>query len=72
MQEILKVPIKLYTDKKGFEFYKEKNLLHLFDEIDVDTLETYQSLHDFDVSKFWTSGKVISICNEEPPFSYFR
>ena len=69
-KKFLKVPTKLYTDKKGFEFYREKNLLHLFDEIDVDTLETYQSLHDFDVSKFWTSGKVISICNEEPPFLF--
>jgi hypothetical protein len=61
------LPVKLYTDSIGYEDFKKKGILDLVDEVDVDLLNSL----DFVIGdQFWTSGKIISICNEEPPFIF--
>ena len=65
----LKVPVKLYTDDVGYEFYKKHNMLSIFDEIDVDTLNTYNT-STYNSGKWWTSGKSVAIGTEEPPFLF--
>ena len=44
--------------------------MDLFDEVDVDTLETLNKKYEINPSQFWTSGKIISICKETPPFLF--
>jgi hypothetical protein len=61
------LPIKLYTDTKGYDEFKRNGILDLVDEVDVDLLN---SLDFVNGDQFWTSGKIISICNEEPPFIF--
>ena len=63
-------PIKLITDKVGRQYYEKIGLLDLFDEVDVDTLETLNEEYDINPAQFWTSGKIISICKETPPFLF--
>lgn len=63
-------PIKLITDKIGKQYYEKIGLLDLFDEVDVDTLETLNEEYDINPAQFWTSGKIISICKETPPFLF--
>jgi len=63
-------PIKLITDKIGKQYYEKIGLLDLFDEVDVDTLETLNEEYDINPAQFWTSGKIISICKENPPFLF--
>lgn len=60
-------PTKLYTDKAGYDHYKRNNLLDLFDEIDIDTLEKYDYV---DGGQFWTSGKSYCIGIEKVPFVF--
>jgi hypothetical protein len=61
------LPIKLYTDTKGYEEFKKNGILDLIDEVDTNLLN---SLDFVNGDRFWTSGKIISICNEEPPFIF--
>lgn len=62
---------KLYTDKIGFEFYKKKGMLTLWDEIDVDTLENFNKDYpDVNAGKFWTTGKSIIIGKEPIPYLF--
>lgn len=68
-RKFLKVPIKLYTDDVGYSFYEKHNMLELFDEIDVDTLNKHNE-HTLDAGKWWTSGKSIAIGKEESPFLF--
>lgn len=68
-RKFLKVPIKLYTDDVGYSFYEKHNMIELFDEIDVDTLNKHNE-HTLDVGKWWTSGKSIAIGKEESPFLF--
>ena len=63
-------PVKLYTDDCGYDYYKKINLLNLFDEVDVDLLNGVSENENINASQFWTSGKIISICNEKPPFIF--
>lgn len=65
-----KFPIKLITDKIGLEYYSKIGLIDLFDEVDTNLLETINLNYDINPSQFWTSGKIISICNEKPPFLF--
>ena len=58
---------KLFTDVRGFDYYRKNNLLKLWDEIDVGTLENYDWV---DGGQFWTSGKSFVIGKEEPPFVF--
>lgn len=60
-------PTKLYTDVKGYEYYKSLNMLSLWDEIDISTLENY---NDVDAAQFWTSGKSYCIGKEKAPFCF--
>ena len=60
-------PTKLYTDKDGFKYYVKNNMVDLWDEIDVDTLENYR---DVDAAQFWTSGKSYCIGVEKGPFCF--
>jgi hypothetical protein len=63
-------PIKLITDNVGKEYYEKIGLLELFDEVDTNTLENLNKEYDINPAQFWTSGKIISICKEEPPFLF--
>lgn len=63
-------PIKLITDKVGKQYYEKIGLIDLFDEVDVDTLENLNEEYDINPAQFWTSGKIISICKENPPFLF--
>lgn len=63
-------PIKMYTDTAGYEYYRKENMLQYFDEVDVDFLNSVNADHNIDPAKFWTSGKILSICNEKPPFLF--
>jgi hypothetical protein len=60
-------PTKLFTDITGFDYYRKNNLLKLWDEIDVHTLENYDYV---DAGQFWTSGKSYAICQQEGPFVF--
>lgn len=62
--------IKMYTDTAGYEYYRKENMLQYFDEVDVDFLNSVNADSSIDPAKFWTSGKILSICNEEPPFLF--
>jgi hypothetical protein len=68
-RKFLKVPIKLYTDDVGYSFYEKHNMIALFDEIDVDTLNKYNE-DTLDAGKWWTSGKSVAIGKEESPFLF--
>jgi hypothetical protein len=63
-------PIKLFTDDCGYEYYKKINILSLFDEVDVQILNGVNNNPNINPAQFWTSGKIISICNQEPPFIF--
>jgi len=63
-------PIKMYTDTAGYEYYRKENMLQYFDEVDVDFLNSVNADSSIDPAKFWTSGKILSICNEKPPFLF--
>jgi hypothetical protein len=63
-------PIKLVTDEIGKKYYEKVGLLELFDEVDTNTLETLNDEYDVNPAQFWTSGKIVSICKEEPPFLF--
>jgi hypothetical protein len=65
-----KCPVKLFTDDCGYEYYKKINLLSLFDEIDIDVLNRLNNNPKINPAQFWTSGKIISICKETPPFIF--
>lgn len=58
---------KLYTDKLGLSYYIKNNMLDLWDEIDVKTLENY---NEVDAGQFWTSGKSYCIGIEKGPFCF--
>jgi hypothetical protein len=61
----------LYTDTIGYEFYNKMNMLNLWDEIDVDTLDQF-NLDNSNVvaGKFWTTGKSIVIGKQSEPFVF--
>ena len=62
---------KLYTDNVGYEFYKKKGLLKLWDEIDVETLETFNKEYSHvNPGRFWTTGKSIVIGKEPVPYLF--
>jgi hypothetical protein len=62
---------KLYTDNVGYEFYKSKGMLNLWDEIDVDTLETFNRKHpNVNPGRFWTTGKSIVMGKEPVPYLF--
>jgi hypothetical protein len=62
---------KLYTDNVGYEFYKSKGMLNLWDEIDVDTLETFNREHpNVNPGRFWTTGKSIVMGKEPVPYLF--
>ena len=63
------VPIKLYTDTVGRDYYQKIGILDLFDEVDVDVLNKLDSTL-VNPAQFWTSGKIFSICHEKPPFLF--
>lgn len=60
-------PTKLYTDKTGLSHYIKNNMLDLWDEIDVKTLENYDKV---DAGQFWTSGKSYCVGVEKGPFCF--
>lgn len=63
-------PVKLYTDDCGLEYYTRIGLIDLFDEVDTDLLNGLNNDDSINPAQFWTSGKIISICNEKPPFIF--
>lgn len=65
-KRFLGLPIKMYTDIQGYEFYKNNDMLKYFDIIDTVFLEELND-SEVDSSIFWTSGKIKAICNEPSP-----
>lgn len=63
-------PVKLFTDDCGYKYYKKIGILPLFDEIDLDVLNRVNNNPNINPAQFWTSGKIISICKETPPFIF--
>ena len=62
---------KLYTDNVGYEFYRKKGMLDLWDEIDVDTLENFNKEYpELNPGRFWTTGKSIVIGREPTPYLF--
>lgn len=62
---------KLYTDQVGYDFYKRKGLLDLWDEIDIETLEEFNRENpEVNPGRFWTTGKSIVIGKEPVPFLF--
>jgi len=62
---------KLYTDQIGYDFYKRKGLLDLWDEIDTETLEEFNRENSgVNPGRFWTTGKSIVIGKEPIPFLF--
>jgi hypothetical protein len=62
---------KLYTDNIGYEFYKEKGMLPLWDEIDTETLETFNKEYPkVNPGRFWTTGKSIVMGKEPVPYLF--
>jgi hypothetical protein len=62
---------KLYTDTIGYEFYSKMGMLELWDEIDIDTLNQFDSDNSEVVAgKFWTTGKSIVIGKQSEPFVF--
>lgn len=62
---------KLYTDTIGYEFYSKMGMLELWDEIDVDTLNTFDNENqNVMAGKFWTTGKSIVIGKQTEPFIF--
>jgi len=51
--------IKLYTDKIGYAFIKEYDLVNLWDGIDTETLENND--YPIDSEVFWAAGKLIAL-----------
>ena len=62
-------PIKLYTDSIGLEFYRQFNIHHLYDEIDINFLNGY-SKSNVDPAYFWTSGKIKCLAHQTQPFVF--
>jgi hypothetical protein len=62
-------PIKLYTDSVGLEFYRQFNIHHLYDEIDINFLNGY-SKSKVDPAYFWTSGKIKCLAHQTSPFVF--
>lgn len=56
--------ITMVTDSTGFEFYKERNLLGLWDEIttELDKIPEY-----VDSQKFWAAGKLFALKDINTP-----
>jgi hypothetical protein len=62
---------KLYTDNVGYEFYKKKGMLELWDEVDTDVLETFNKEYSYiEPGRFWTTGKSIVIGKEPTPYLF--
>lgn len=62
---------KLYTDNVGYEFYKSKGMLNLWDEIDVETLENFNKEYsNINPGRFWTTGKSIVMGKEPIPYLF--
>ena len=62
---------KLYTDTIGYEFYEKMGMLDLWDEIDVDTLNTFNDENqNVMAGKFWTTGKSIVVGKQTEPFLF--
>ena len=59
--------IKLYTDYVGRDYYEKIGILDIYDEVDVETLESYKGI---DPAHFWTSGKIHCLLQEKEPFVF--
>lgn len=64
-------PTKLYTDNIGYNFYKKMGMLKLWDEIDTETLETFNREYpNVNPGRFWTTGKSIVMGKEPVPYLF--
>jgi len=62
---------KLYTDLVGYNFYKKKNMLDLWDEVDTNTLENFNKNYpNVKPGRFWTTGKSIVMGQEPTPYLF--
>jgi hypothetical protein len=62
---------KLYTDSIGYNFYEKMGMLNLWDEIDIETLNTFNNENkEISAGRFWTTGKSIVIGKQTEPFIF--
>ena len=62
---------KLYTDLVGYNFYKDNDMLKLWDEIDYELLEKFNSDYsNIKPGRFWTSGKSFVMGHEPVPYLF--
>lgn len=62
---------KLYTDNIGYKFYEKKNMISLWDEVDTETLETFNKQYpNVNPGRFWTTGKSIVMGKEPIPYLF--
>lgn len=59
----------MYTDTPGYEFFKEKDLLWVWDEINVDVLDEYERNSTFD-SFYENAGKMRVMATLPLPYLY--
>ncbi|HEY4788668.1 MAG TPA: DUF6734 family protein [Bacteroidales bacterium] len=57
--------IKMYTDQVGYNFYKELNILDIWNEIDTALLDHMD--YTIDPSIFWAAAKIVCLKNEDVP-----
>lgn len=62
---------KLYTDNVGYKFYEKKDMLALWDEIDITVLENFNKDYpNVNPGRFWTTGKSIIMGIEPTPYLF--
>ena len=58
-------PIKFYVDLEGYEWFKERDLLDLWDSVDTDTVEAIPE--EINQNVFWASAKLFALRQERKP-----
>ena len=58
--------IKMVTDSTGFEFYKSKDMLDIWDEVDVSLDGMPESINP---QMFWAAGKLYAAKTNKEPFA---
>ncbi|MDO4191234.1 MAG: hypothetical protein Q4D14_06080 [Bacteroidales bacterium] len=57
--------MKLYTDHMAYDYYANYGVLDIWNEIDLDTIETMPS--DLPNDIFWAAGKLFALQHESAP-----
>ena len=58
-------PIKFYVDQEGYDWFKERDLLGLWDSVDNETVEAIPE--EINQNVFWASAKLFALRQERKP-----